>query len=266
MLAVTLNPGGDSGNEFPEEIMKRSDGGCSAPGQTIDQTATYWHYNFFWAHRGEGQEMSDDLELEGLSWDDDAGAFVKVYDRSVDIALGNTTYPVHERTRIEVEPEFCEGPLNRIESATADGQSLGLDGIRFYAGQVITAPPKSRLRLGDGSVVEIDKGGSFKIERCNENGSAMYLPQSVRKFWAEIKKTLSGSKAKFEVRTDRAVAGVRGTAYALSYNKRKQLTRVAVKEGSVSLKGINGARGKILIKAGQVGVQKGKGRPRIVKR
>jgi hypothetical protein len=41
---------------------------------------------------------------------------------------------------------------------------------------------------------------------------------------------------------------------------------VAVKEGSVSLKGINGAKGKILIKAGQVGVQKGKGRPRIVKR
>jgi hypothetical protein len=265
-IEVELNPGGDSGQEFPQEIYERFDGGCGAPGQTDDLTGSYWHYNFFWAHRGDGQELGDDLELGDLTWNEEAGAFVKEYERFVDVPFGTTPYKTHERSRIEVKPEFCDGALNRVTSATADGQSLGLDRMPFYVGQVITAPEKTKLRLGDGSVLELDKGGSWRVDKCHEDVATFSLTRSVSKFWAEVKKTLSGSEAKFKVKTDRAVAGVRGTKYLLSYDKRKQVTRVAVKEGAVSLKGINGAKGEILIKAGQVGVQKGKSSPRIVKR
>ena len=263
-LSVALNTAGDSGNEFPQEIVERSDGGCNTPTQTIDQTMGLWYFHFYMAHRDTQDAITNDMVLSGLSYDAAAGVFAKDYERFVNVDAGGNVYPVYEDTRIEVEPETCADKAYSVTSATADGQSLGLDGMRFYPGQVISAPAKAKMRLGDGSVIETDEGGSFSIEECETGRINFHLRQSIGSFWAKVKKALGGSDAKFEVTTERAVAGVRGTVFDVSYNEPKLKTRVEVKDGEVSLKVINGAKGKVIIEAGEVGVQKGKKRPKIL--
>lgn len=263
-LAIALNTGGDTGNEFPQETYHRSDGGCGAPTNETSPVMGTWYYNFYEAHRQAQQELTNDLELKGLAYNN--GAFTKDYERIVNVSNGGTTYPLFEHTVIEVEPEFCDGPQNRISKATANGQSLGLDGSSFYPGQVITGGPKTLIRLADASGIEMEKGGSFEIEKCQEDETSVGITESIGRFWTHVKKAIGGSNKKFEVRTPRTVAGVRGTIFAISYNQKKQLTKLWVKEGTVSFKGRNGAHGKLLVQAGQIAIQKGKASPKLVKR
>ena len=260
-LVVALNHGGDSGGEFPQEVAERTDGGCGSPQQTITQQMGQWYYHFYLAHRDEQQEVGNDLELQGLTFEN--GVFAKTYERFVTVGSGSNTYPAYEATRIEVEPDFCEGAQNRIVSATGNGQSLGLDGSSFYPGQVISGPPKTKIRLGDGSAIEMEQGGLYRMEECETNATKVFLGETVKSLIAKIKKAAAGSDAKFEVQTERAVVGVRGTVFDVSYNEPKELTRVSVDEGSVSLKGINGAKGKVIVEAGEVGIQKGTKAPKV---
>jgi FecR protein len=264
LLAVALNHGGDSGNELPLETYSRSDGGCGAPTNRTSPTMGMWYYNFYQAHREAQQPLTNDLELQGLAYNN--GAFTKDYERIVNVSNGGTTYPLFEHTRIAVEPEFCEGAQNRISSATGNGRSLGLDGSSFYPGQLITGPAKTKISLGDGTKIEMEKGGSFDIEKCQEDETSVGITGSIGRFWTHVKKALAGSNDKFNVKTKRAVAGVRGTIFAISYNQKKELTKLWVKEGTVSFKGRNGAHGKLLVHAGQIAIQKGKGSPKFVKR
>jgi hypothetical protein len=263
LLAVALNHGGDTGEELPGETYARSDGGCGAPVNKTSPLMSTWYYNFYAAHRESQQPTSNDLELQGLFYNN--GAYTKSYDRIVNVSNGGTTYPLYEQTRIEVEPEFCDGARNRISSATGEGHSLGLDGASFYPGQVISGPPKTLIRLADGGAMEMEKGGSFEIEKCEEDETGISITHSIGRFWTHVKKALGGSDAKFEVKTKRTVAGVRGTKFAISYDEKKELTKLWVLEHTVSFKGRNGAKGKVLVHAGQVAVQRGKGAPRIVK-
>jgi hypothetical protein len=262
-LAVALNPGGDTGDKYPQETYSRSDGGCGAPSFLSSPLMGTWYYNFYVAHRESQQATTNDLELQGLFYNN--GAYTKDYDRFVNVSNGGTTYPLYEHTRIVVEPEFCEGSRNRVSSATGEGRSLGLDGASFYPGQVISGPPKTKIRLGDGSRIEMEKGGEVEIEKCEEDETRVGIGASIGRFWTHVKKALGGSERKFEVTTKRTVAGVRGTTFAISYNEKKELTKLWVMEHTVSFAGRNGAKGKVLVHAGQVAVQQGKGAPRIVK-
>lgn len=263
LLAVALNHGGDTGEELPQETYRRSDGGCGAPVNDTSPTMSTWYYNFYLAHRDGQQATTNDLELKGLAYNN--GAFTKDYDRVVNLSNGGTTYPVYEHTTIEVEPEFCDGRQNRISSATGDGRSLGLDGSSFYPGQLVSGPRKTRIRLADASVIELENGGSFGIEKCEEDATNIGITGSIGRFWTHVKKAVGGGSKKFEVTTPRAVAGVRGTVFAISYDKRKELTKLWVREGVVSFKGRNGARGMVLVRAGQAAVQQGRRSPRMVK-
>ena len=266
-LAVTLNHAGLSGEAYPLEIGEHATGGCGMAPDSYTLDHPLWYSTFNFAHQDEWPEDgSVGVVVDGFTWDAGAGAFVKEYDRPVTVQFGLQPSRITERTRIEVRPEFCRGVINRVASATVNGESLGMDGMPFFRGQVVTVPKGSLIRLADGSYVELDRGGSFKITECDESGAQFTLTAGAQKVWTVIKKFLAGSERKFEIRTQRAVAGVRGTKYLLTYDPAKQLTRVAVREGVVSLRGINGARGRILIRAGQVGVQQGKKRPRLVKR
>lgn len=263
LLAVALNHGGDSGEEYPRETYSRSDGGCGAPNFLSSPLMGTWYYNFYEAHRESQQPTTNDLELQGLFYNH--GAYTKAYDRMVNVSNGGVTYPLYEKTRIEVEPEFCTGDENRISSATGEGRSLGLDGASFYPGQKIWGPPKTKISYGDGSRIEMEKGGEFEIDKCEEDHTSVTIAHSIGRFWTHVKHALAGGETKFEVKTKRAVAGVRGTTFAISYNEKKELTKLWVMEHTVRFAGRNGAKGKVLVHAGQVAVQKGKGAPRIVK-
>jgi hypothetical protein len=263
-LAVALNHGGDTGEEYPRETYARSDGGCGAPVNETSPLMGTWYYNFYQAHKESQQPTTNDLELKGLYYNN--GAYTKSYDRMVMASNGGTTYPLYEKTWIEVEPEFCTGSENRISSATGEGHSLGLDGASFYPGQVISAPPKSQISLADGSKIRLEEGGEFEIEKCAEDHTSITFTNTVRKMWNYVKHTLSGGKTKFDVKTKRAVAGVRGTKFAISYDAKKELTKVWGIEHTVTLKGRNGAKGMVLVNPGQIAVQQGKGSPHLIKR
>jgi hypothetical protein len=71
-----------------------------------------------------------------------------------------------------------------------------------------------KLVLNDGSVLMLSANSQLVITEAEfagqeRKGFVGYL--KLGKVWASVKKALSGSEAKFEVKTDRAVAGVRGT-------------------------------------------------------
>jgi hypothetical protein len=263
-LAVAINHGGVTGDSFPQEHIERSDGGCGTPTQDLDQTMGQWYYHFYLAHQPEQQPTSNDLEIRDLVWKN--GVFTKTYERVINVGFGSNRYPLFESTTIEVEPDYCEGKEHKIVSATAKGESLGLDGMQFYPGQIVNVPAGAKIRLGDSSKIEVDDATSFQITDCETSKTKIFLKEDVGSLWIHVKRAVAGSDRKFDVVTERAVAGVRGTIFEVSYDKDKELTKVAVEESSVYLKGHNGAKGKVIIKEGQTGVQKGKKKPKLLKK
>ena len=125
---------------------------------------TVWHANFSGAHQDKWQRNGG-YRIDGLTWDDRQDAFTKDYRRPVSLGFGPLAYTYQEHTRVEVRPKYCEGPLNKVASATANGESLGIGGMHTYAGQVVSAPPGSKISFADGAVMELDKGGSFEVDK-----------------------------------------------------------------------------------------------------
>ncbi len=79
-----------------------------------------------------------------------------------------------------------------------------------------------KLILNDSSVIMLGEGSELFISEADFAGqerkgfSAKLLGG---KIWSKVAKMLSGSGAKFEVTTERAVAGVRGTIFRVDTNK-----------------------------------------------
>src|SRR5690606_37300861 len=119
----------------------------------------------------------------------------------------------------------------------------------------ITHNDGSVLLVGGGSTLYIDEA---RFEGQERRGFGVFL--EVGKLWAKVKKAIAGSDAKFEVTTERAVAGVRGTIFRVdalkatlqvsstpersktsrrktkkSAAKRQVSTRVRVDEGKVAV-------------------------------
>jgi len=90
------------------------------------------------------------------------------------------------------------------------GSQLGLgDILEVKSGNLkISLRDESEIVLGSGSLLRIDEA-QFK-QRGNRRFSAWLFVGSV---WSRVVKALAGSEAKFEVVTDRMVAGVRGTTF-----------------------------------------------------
>ncbi len=158
----------------------------------------------------------------------------------------------------------CQGPANRITSVeTASGSDLGLTNTSFRPGQRITASEVTRLQLGDGSRLVLDKGTSMKIEKCPFEESTV-IELLTGRLWNAVKRAVGAPE--FQVETERAVTGPRGTTYWISYAPAKKRTTVHVIKGSVELRQRFGAKRKLLVRASQTAVQQGNGRPRVTKR
>jgi hypothetical protein len=101
-------------------------------------------------------------------------------------------------------------------------------------GLKLTLTDSSVLILGRGSKLQIDEARFAEHER-----NAISLRLLIGKVWSRVLKALSGSEAKFEVITDRAIAGVRGTVFRvdsatlLKAAKRRSTTTVKVTDGVV---------------------------------
>jgi hypothetical protein len=159
----------------------------------------------------------------------------------------------------------CEGPRNHVSSVkTPSGADYGLANTQLRLGQKITAREPMELTMGDGSVIRLDKDSVVKYDQCdNEDNPGVFRILGGR-VWTAIKKAVGGGPFQFE--TERAVIGVRGTTFQISYDRAKKRTTVQVFKGSVEMWRRSTPKRKLVVKAGQSAVQQGSGQPRLTKR
>jgi hypothetical protein len=140
-----------------------------------------------------------------------------------------------------------------LDKATAQGGSALKAGDDVLLGDVLKlASGFAKLTLNDASVIML--GGD--TEKDHKTGALLAITEGdfkdqVRssfsaklvwgKVWSHVTKALSGTGAKFEVTTPRAVAGVRGTIFRVdavqfvSATRVKEKTIVRVTEGKVGV-------------------------------
>ncbi|HVE82311.1 MAG TPA: FecR family protein [Myxococcales bacterium] len=94
----------------------------------------------------------------------------------------------------------------------------------------ITLNDESLLLVGADSTVKIDEGKFEGLER-----RAFSAKLVAGKLWAKVTRAVSGSEAKFEVTTDRAVAGVRGTVFRVDATKLLSAAAAAPPPGAAPL-------------------------------
>jgi len=150
---------------------------------------------------------------------------------------------------------------------TASGNDYGLTNTSFRVGQRVTATEATTLTFGDGSVIRLDKGTSFEVDRCNDNqpSDPTVLELLIGKLWRAAKSAATGGQT-FQVETQRAGTGVRGTTFWISYLPAKKQTTLHVVKGSVEMWRRSTPKRKLLVKTGQTAVQQGSALPRITKR
>ncbi|MFL5348088.1 MAG: FecR domain-containing protein [Hyalangium sp.] len=96
---------------------------------------------------------------------------------------------------------------------------------------------ESTLVLAGGSQLRIDEASFSGLER--QSFSARLMLGTV---WAKVKKAMAGSSAKFDITTERSVAGVRGTTFQVEVAGEE--THVDVEEGLVEVQHDGNAPGE----------------------
>ncbi len=129
------------------------------------------------------------------------------------------------------------------------------EGRAIEVGDLLEVKAEGNLavRLTDESLLVLAGGSQLRIDEATFSGmdrqgfSAHLLLGTV---WAKVKKAVSGSQAKFEVTTERAVAGVRGTTFQVELEGEE--TRVGVEEGLVEVSHEEVAEGQAVRRVAQV--------------
>ena len=183
---------------------------------------------------------------------------------------------------VDPEPErACTQKFSRISSVTdAEGNelddsarmSMGLGAPVILRGQTVRAPKSSQyvqINLEDGSIMRVAGGSILRFPDCNALDEAP-TPLKIRiglaagNLWFKIVKAINGDDASFyEVTTERAVCGNRGTTFSVGYEPATLTTTVAVETGAVWLRNLHGAQQTIDIAAGQTGTQTADAPPRL---
>lgn len=94
----------------------------------------------------------------------------------------------------------------------------------------VTLTDQSVIALGEGSRLQLDEA------RFGDQGSTAFSAKLlVGSLWAKVTKLAAGSDSKFEVATERAVAGVRGTIFTVDLAALGADVEVGVEEGQVDV-------------------------------
>lgn len=134
-------------------------------------------------------------------------------------------------TVAQVEGEATRTPPGGTAEVLAAGSAIEV-------GDELAVQPGGNLALSltDESTLVLAGGSKLKIDEATFSGldrkafSARLLLGTV---WAKVKKATAGSTAKFDITTERAVAGVRGTTFQVELEGEE--TRVDVEEGLVEV-------------------------------
>ena len=133
-----------------------------------------------------------------------------------------------------------EGTASRTPKGTAAPVALKL-GAAVEVGDTLEVAPGGNLAvtLTDKSVIALDEGSRLQLDeaRFGEQGSTIFSAKLLLgSLWAKVTRLASGSEAKFEVTTDRGVAGVRGTVFTVDLGAGEDANlEVGVEEGEVEV-------------------------------
>lgn len=142
-------------------------------------------------------------------------------------SVGKVTLADGASTRVD-----DKGAATRLEVGTAIELN---DTLKVTSGHL-------KIELNDGSEIALDKGGELKIDEAEFQGQDCKSFVGTLKsgsLWTKVKHLLGG--AKYEVKTQRAVAGVRGTIFRVDADtlvlaaKGRRTTVVRVIEGAVGV-------------------------------
>lgn len=131
----------------------------------------------------------------------------------------------------QLEGEATRTPAGGKAEALQTGSAIEVgDEVEVKAGGnlALLLTDESTLVLAEGSKLRVDEATFSGLDR--KAFSARLLLGTV---WAKVKKAVAGSPSKFDITTDRAVAGVRGTTFQVEVEGEE--TRVDVEEGLVEV-------------------------------
>lgn len=135
------------------------------------------------------------------------------------------------------EVSFVEGKASRTPQGGAK-VTLKISGA-VEKGDLIETGPGSRLELTlpDKSVVRLGPSSKFKLDEAafSDTDRDFKATLILGKVWSKVS-SVFGSERNFEVRTERAVAGVRGTIFRVDAAKSKAVL-VKVYAGTVAVAG-----------------------------
>lgn len=128
-----------------------------------------------------------------------------------------------------------------VSSGDKPERALRQKGPVFLGDTLRAVKGNVKLRLTDGSVLMLAEGTRLTLtgEEFGSLGRAFSVRLWVGSVWARVKKAAAGSERNFEIATERAVAGVRGTEFRVDVRRLDQesYTRVSVFEGAVYVRG-----------------------------
>ncbi|MHB8878920.1 MAG: FecR family protein [Myxococcaceae bacterium] len=130
------------------------------------------------------------------------------------------------------------------------GQAVALAaGSEVEVGDVLDVPKGGnlKLQLNDESVIMLGEASQLTIDEASFSGQdrkGFFATLNIGKFWTKVSKAVGGS-SKFEVKTGKAVAGVRGTIFRIdsktllaaanSTAPKRMVSKVAVTQGVVQV-------------------------------
>lgn len=157
---------------------------------------------------------------------------------------------VHTAWALETTPSIVVYVQGEVKAIKASGQSVVLAlGSEVAENDTIETGPNSqvRLRLFDRSLLRFGENSRAQMSSLRYDGAAEKKNVSVKllvgRLWASVSKLLS-SDSKFEVDSGNAVAGVRGTEFAVLLQGGgggKMQAIITTVEGSVSVRGADGS-------------------------
>lgn len=148
-----------------------------------------------------------------------------------DAANGTVTFLEGEATRA---PRNGKPQRLSLDAEVAQGDTVE---TRADTRLEITMPDKSKVRLGPNSRLVLEKA------EFREEGRDFKAKLFFGSVWSKVSKVF-GAEKNFEIRTERAVAGVRGTIFRID-GPRSKAVMVRVYEGAVAVAGQRASDAKV---------------------
>ncbi|MEQ9504079.1 MAG: FecR family protein [Deltaproteobacteria bacterium] len=136
------------------------------------------------------------------------------------VAAAAPTKVTYAKGKTEYLPNAAKHTKDGQIAAKAPWKALK-KGAKLAEGAAVRTAADARLelKLGDGSRIRVDEKTTLALSQARMKGKQRTV--SVRvwvgRLWAKVAKRMSGG-SKFEVQTDNAVAGVRGTSFTVVAN------------------------------------------------